>query len=139
MRNGAKRHWLPILLGGLQVFIGTGDVPAGLIFILDPSGGGLGFSPELLEGTFLRNYLIPGLVLLGVNGLGSLLGGALSFRRHRYTGAVGIVLGALLIAWIVTQVAMIGLVHWLQPLYFGLGVVEVILALLVRRRLPGSV
>lgn len=139
MSSDAKRSWLPVLLGGLQVFIGIGGVPAGLIFILDPSGGGLGFSPELLEGTFLRNYLIPGLFLLGVNGLGSLLGGVLSFLRHRYAGAAGFILGALLIAWIVIQVAMIGLVHWLQPLYLGLGIVEVILALLVRRRLPGSV
>ena len=109
-----------------------GTQRAGLIFILDPSGSGMGFSLELLEGTFLPNYLIPGLFLLGVNGLGSLLGGALSFLRHRYASEAGVALGSLLIAWIVVQVAMIGLVHWLQPLYFSLGVVEVILSWLVR-------
>jgi hypothetical protein len=61
------------------------------------------------------------------------VGGGLGLVRHRYAGEVAVALGALLIAWIVIQVAMIGLVHWLQPLYFGLGVVEVILGILVRR------
>jgi len=30
---------------------------------------------------------------------------------------------------------MIGLVHWLRPLYFTLGVVEVLLAIMVRNRM----
>lgn len=120
-------------MGALQIFIGIGGVPAGLIFILDPSGAGMGFSPELLEGTFLPNYVIPGLFLLLVNGVATLVGGALSLLRHRYAGEAGLLLGLLLIAWIVVQVAMIGLVHWLQPLYFVLGVIELVLGLLVRR------
>lgn len=130
-----RRAWLPVVLGALQAFIGIGGVPAGLIFILDPSGSGMGFSLELLEGTFLPSYLIPGLFLFAVNGIGSLLGSVLSFLRHHYAGEAGIALGALLIAWIVVQVAMIGLVHWLQPLYLGLGVIEVLLGVLVRRGL----
>jgi hypothetical protein len=53
-----------------------------------------------------------------------MVGGVLSLARQRYGGAVAMALGALLIGWIVVQVAMIGLVHWLQPLYLGLGVVD---------------
>jgi len=121
MTRTKKRRWVATLLGALEIFIGIGGVPAGLIFILDPSGSGMGFSPALLEGTFLPNYLIPGLFPLVVKGLGSLVGGVFSFLRHRYAGEAGIALGTLLI----------GLVHWLQPLYFGLGVIEVILGLLV--------
>jgi hypothetical protein len=106
-------------------------VPAGLIFILDPSGSGIGFSPELLEGTPFSNYLLPGTFLFAVNGVATLVGGVLSFFRHRYAGELAVALGVLLIAWIVIQVAMIGLAHWLQPLYFGLGVVELVLGVLV--------
>lgn len=133
MKPTGKRRWISAALGTLQVFIGAGGVPAGLIFILDPSGRSMGFPPELLEGTFLPDYLIPGLFLFAVNGGATLVGGCLSFRRHGYAGEVGIVLGTLLIAWIVVQVAMIGLVHWLQPVYFLIGLVEVCLGWLVRR------
>jgi hypothetical protein len=126
-----KGRGLSIALGVLQTFIGIGGVPAGLIFILDPSGSGMGFSPELLEGTPFSNYLLPGIFLFAVNGVATLVGGVLSFFRHRYAGEVAVALGVLLIAWIVIQVAMIGLVHWLQPLCFGLGVVELVLGVLV--------
>ena len=123
MRQG---RGLSIALGLLQIFIGIGGVPAGLIFITDPSGSGMGFSPELLEGTPFPNYLLPGVFLFAVNGVASLVGGVLSLARQRYAGAVAMALGALLIGWIVVQVALIGLVSWLQPVYFGLGVVEVV-------------
>jgi hypothetical protein len=126
-----KGRGLSIAMGALQIFIGIGGVPAGLIFILDPSGSGIGFSPELLEGTPFSNYLLPAIFLFAVNGVATLVGGLLSFFRHRYAGEVAVALGVLLIAWIVIQVAMIGLVHWLQPLYFGLGVVELVLGVLV--------
>jgi len=131
MRQG---RGLSIALGLLQIFIGIGGVPAGLIFITDPSGSGMGFSPELLEGTPFPNYLLPGVFLFAVNGVASLVGGVLSLARQRYAGAVAMALGALLIGWIVVQVALIGLVSWLQPVYFGLGVVEVVLGWLVWRK-----
>jgi len=48
-------RWPYTALGVLQALIGIGGLPAGLIFILDPSGSGMGFSPELLEPTFLSS------------------------------------------------------------------------------------
>jgi hypothetical protein len=84
-------------LGLLQIFIGIGGVPAGLIFITDPSGSGMGFSLELLAGTPFPNYLLPGVFLFAVNGVASLVGGVLSLVRHRYAGLVAMALGALLI------------------------------------------
>lgn len=111
MEKHRKRRRLALVLGRLQVFIAIASVPSGLIFILNPSGSGIGFSPELLKGTFLPNYLIPGLLLLGVNRIGSLLGGLLSFLRHRHAGEVGMALGGLMIAWFVVQLAIIGLMR----------------------------
>ncbi len=70
-------------LGILQAFIGVGAVAGGLALVLDPSGATLGVPLELLEETPFATYLVPGIVLVAVNGLGSLAGAAMSFTRHR--------------------------------------------------------
>jgi hypothetical protein len=133
--NGSKaKRKISNTLGVLQILIGVGGVPAGLILMLEPTGSGMGFSPELLAGTPFQNYFIPGLFLFAVNGLGSLVGGFLNFIRHRYAGETAVGLGILLMGWIIVQVGLLGLIHWMQPLYFGLGLIECVLGLIVRSR-----
>ena len=134
MKEKTGGRWQDTALGTLRAFIGVGGVPAGLIFILDPSGRGMGFSPELLEPTFLSSYLIPGLFLFAINGVATLIGAVMSFRRHPRAGELGVALGILLIGWIIVQVAMIGLVRWLQTHYFVVGGIELVLGWLVARR-----
>ena len=73
------------------------------------------------------DFLIPGLFLFTVNGLGSMVGDALSFARNRYAPKAAIALGAILVAWI------IGTVHWLHLLYFTLGLMELAIGLFVVR------
>jgi hypothetical protein len=127
-----KSKWLAFSLGILQAFISLGAVAGGLALILKPDGSNLGLPLEWLRGSPFSNYLIPGLVLLVVNGLGSLAGGVASFFRYRYAGEIAVALGAFLMMWIVAQVWWIGLSHWLQPLYFGFGGVELGLGLLLQ-------
>lgn len=115
-------------LGILQIFIGIGAVPAGLMFIVDPTGASLGFPLESLAGTPFRNYLVPGILLLSVNGIGSLTGAFLTLRRQMLASLAAVGLGVFLIAWIVVQVITLGPpLHWLQILYFVLGAVELLL------------
>lgn len=132
MKVPKGQRWISNALGVLQILIGVGGVPAGLILMLDPTGSGMGFSPELLAGTPFQNYFIPGLFLFAVNGLGSLVGGVLNVIRHRYAGETAVGLGILLMGWIIVQVGLLGLIHWMQPLYFGLGLIECVLGLIVR-------
>ena len=120
-------------LGVLQAFIGVGAVAGGLGLALDPSGESLGIPRELLEETPFATFLIPGIVLFAVNGLGSLTGAIASFAQHRYAGEMAIALGAFLIAWIAVQVYWFAGFHWLHWTYLGLGILEVVLGWLVRR------
>lgn len=113
------------VLGILQVFIGIGAIPAGLSLITDPTGAGLGMPMDMLAGSPFPNFLIPGLVLLTVNGLGSLVGAVLTFRRQRFAPLVAIGLGIFLIGWIAVQLIMPNLgFHWLHPTYLILGIAE---------------
>jgi len=124
-------------LGVLQAFIGIGAVAGGLGLVLDPSGGNLGMPLDLLEDTPFATFLIPGIVLLAVNGLGSLTGAIGSFTRHRYAGHAAIALGAFLVVWILVQVYWFSGFHWLHWLYLSLGIVELALGWSLRRAVRG--
>lgn len=122
------------VLGSLQAFIGLGAVVGGFMFIWDPSGAAMGIPVSLLEGSIFPDFLVPGLFLFAVNGLGSLAGAVLTFSRNRRAGSVAVTLGLILMAWIVIQVAIIRTFHWLHALYFVLGLVEALLGVLLTRR-----
>jgi hypothetical protein len=121
-------------LGAIQAFIGLGALGGGFMLVRDPSGSALELPMSLLEGSPFPDFLIPGMFLFAVNGVGSMIGAGLSFTRRRYAQEIAIVLGAILVAWIVIQVVIISSFHWLHVLYFILGVVELGIGLYIRRR-----
>ena len=121
-------------LGVVQAFIGLGAIGGGFMLVKDPSGSALGLPASLLEGSPFSDFLIPGIFLLIVNGLGSMIGSALSFGRRRSAKEIAIVLGAILVAWIVIQVAIIRSISWLHVLYFILGMVEIGMGLYIKRK-----
>jgi hypothetical protein len=89
----------------------------------------------LLENSPFVTYLVPGIVLFAVNGLGSLVGAAASLSPRRYAGELAMALGAFLVAWIMAQIYWFAGVHWLHVLYFGLGLLECVLGWSLRRAL----
>lgn len=134
MENTNVQMKLYIGLGALQAFIGLGALGGGFMLVRDPSGSALGVPLTLLEGSPFPDFLIPGIFLLAVNGIGSMIGAGLSFSRRRYAQEIAIVLGAILVAWIVIQVVIISSFSWLHVLYFILGVVELGIGFYIRRR-----
>lgn len=115
------------------MLIGVPAVGFGLLLIIDPSGGSIGLPIELLSRSPFKDYLVPGLLLLSVHGIGNVFSGVLSFRRSRYSGYAGAFFGAALAIWIVVQTVLIGF-SWLQPLYLILGIVELILGVVILRQ-----
>jgi hypothetical protein len=124
-----KKH-IYIILGIIQLFVALGALPAGYSMIVEPNGSGLGMNPGFLEGSPFHDYFIPGLFLFTVNGLFNLAGATVSFFKGKYTGLIGIGLGASLIVWITVQVLSIQMYHFLQPVYFVIGAIEIVLGYL---------
>jgi len=123
----------------LQLIIGVSAVAGGWTFAAYPDGAALGMDVTLLEQSPFASYLIPGLILLVINGFGQLAGAVTTLTKNRHAGEVAIALGLFLIAWIVLQVWWIGLSSWLQPLCLSFGILEVTLGVLIRMpRLHGS-
>ena len=98
---------LNALGGGLYGLAGARDVP-----------------PELLSGTPFSSYFVPSLILLLVVG-GSQAYGAIAVLTHARSARLAVALaGGILVGWMAVQLAMIGLLSWLQPamLVLGLGI-----------------
>ena len=121
------------VLGFLQLFIGLGAVGGGLGLVLDPGGANLGMPLEMLNHSPFSDFLIPGIVLLVVNGSGSIAGSLLSFRLNPFAAEIALALGTFLVAWIIIQVYWIHSFHWLHALYLILGILELALGWLLRK------
>ncbi len=117
-----------ISLGVLQVFVGIGAFISGAAMLLNTDGSLLGLTTEMLKNTPFQNYLLPGLMLLAVNGICNIIASAFSFTNHQYAGFLGLVLGTTLLAWMGVQVYMVGFNHIFQPLFIGIGIAEVLLS-----------
>lgn len=120
-------------LGALQALIGLGAIGGGLLLVVDSSGNTLGVPSSLLEGSIFPNFLIPGIFLMVVNGLGSVMGAALSFTKSQYTQGIAILLGVIMVFWIVIQVIIIRSIGWLHGIYFFLGIIEFWLGIYIWR------
>jgi uncharacterized membrane protein len=133
MENTKIEKKVTIALGSLQVFIGLGALAGGFGLVADPSGDSMGLPISFLDGSPFDDFLIPGIFLLTVNGIGTMIGAGLTFFRRRFAQEIAIVLGSILVAWIVIQVSIIRSLSWMHYLYFILGLLELGLGLYLRR------
>ena len=76
--------WLAVVL---EIFTAIGAIPVGLMFLADPSGGMIQMQPGWIEGTVFKTYLVPGLYLLLVNGIGMLVMRGTPASRQRSVGS----------------------------------------------------
>lgn len=121
-------------LGSLQLITALGAIPAGMGYLSDTSGGAMGVSTEMLANSPLKSFLLPGLFLLFINGLGNAAGAWLSFSGKKSAGSFGFALGVLLTLWIIIQVYWIGYGSFLQPLFLAIGLVNTYLGWRIRRK-----
>jgi hypothetical protein len=117
----------------VQILVGFWAIAGGLGLILDPSGTKMGLPQDYLADSPFDDYLIPGIVLFAVNGLGSVVGALVSLSRKRFAGDLGMVLGSFLVIWILVQLYWVAWFHWLHAVFLGLGILELGLGILVRK------
>jgi hypothetical protein len=123
--------WLAILL---QIGTALGAIPVGLMLMADPSGAGIGLPAEWIASSPFGTYLVPGLYLFAMNGVGMLAGAGLSYLRHWSAPWLMGTLGSGLTIWILVQLAIMPEVHWLQWLFLCVGIVLGFVALFWLRR-----
>jgi hypothetical protein len=107
------------------VFTAVGAIPVGIMLITDPSGAGVGFPAGWIEATPFGSYLLPGLDLFLMNGIGMLVLAALTVLRHPFAPWLTAALGTGLAIWIGVQLVVMPEVSFLQVIYGAIGLVLV--------------
>ena len=124
------------LLFILHAFVGIGGMAGGLAAITDPWQP-LGVPVEALKNSPFQNYLIPGILLFTVIGVGN-VASAVLFRFHlKFQGYVSSVFSWALVVWIIVQCIMLEAIAPLHIIFFMIGLIQAGLsaAILFERRL----
>lgn len=122
-----------IVLGILEIFVALGALFGGWNLMTDPSGKSLQMSLDWIKTSPFPDYLVPGIVLFTVNGIGSAFAAIMAFMRIRLGAWLGFFFGGFLFLWICVQVYYTGLMFFLQPLMGAIGLAELHLGILLVR------
>jgi len=124
------RTWGMYALMGVLVFQGLSGLGGGLLLVVDPTGANIGLPLESLEGSPFPDFLVPGLVLLSLLGVGPLLVTLALRRGHPWAWPASLGVGAMLLVWLAVQILVVGYQPKppLQLIYGVLGIVILALA-----------
>ena len=125
MRLSLSRRVLSSLLVALLIF-GAMSAFAGAVLAIIFNGAGVPL--DLLEGTWFSSVLVLGLILGILVGGTQLVAALASLKRRRWALLAAAVAGFAMLIWIFTELAVLGY-SWLQSVYYGLGLLELILVL----------
>jgi hypothetical protein len=107
----------------LLLFTAINAAVAGVLFIIDPSGNKMGMSVSYIKDSPFNSYLIPGIVLLIVNGLQNFIAAYFVFKKKSFASLLVIIQGILLSGWIVVQVIMVKDISPLHIIMFTIGTI----------------
>ena len=112
----------------------VGGIPSGVGMVRDPVNN-IGMPLSMLEGSPFGDYLIPGLILLIVLGVFPLMVLYGLIRRYRWAWWLALAVGAGLVIWIATEIALLGFLPGkgiVLQIVFGLVGAAIIVLALVR-------
>jgi hypothetical protein len=117
-------------LFALIAFVALGGIQGGILILRDPTGARIGFPPEMIHQLPVSDYTWPGLfLLLAYGGGGGLTLWAL-WSRKAWAARAAMGYGLTLVLWMITQLALIGLMMpVLQPVMLLIGFGILLLAL----------
>lgn len=122
----------------LLIFNGVSACFGGIGLVASPDGSVMELPLEWLGATPFKNYLVPGIILLTANGLLSLLISISVIRKSRSYELLIIIQGLILTGWIIIEILLLNLFHWLHALYGLTGLLMIITGFLIRRLLKSQ-
>ncbi len=118
MEASARPGWIKLLVG-IGLFDALGGFAGGVPFLLDPSGRLLGVNVSMFPGLPVADFLLVGLWLFAISGVGACLIAYLLWIRHPWSSPLAILQAAIWFAWIVYELVLWGassfIVPWIVP------------------------
>jgi hypothetical protein len=111
------------LLFALHIFVGIGAVAGGVAGIINPQAP-LGMPLEQLKNSPFSDYLIPGIILFTIIGLGNFLSAFMLRSKSRFNGYISSIFSWALVIFIIVQCIMLNSVHYLHVIFFIIGLAE---------------
>lgn len=112
----------------LHIFVGIGALYGGGVAVLNPVNP-LGISVDVLQNSPFSNFLIPGIILFLVVGVGNILAAAFLVKKFNYNLYISHFMGLALVGWIVVQCIMMRTINILHMIYFAIGALVTVLSL----------
>jgi hypothetical protein len=108
----------------LLALLGLGALAGGAALVAQPDGSVMHFDTTLLAGSPFSDFLVPGLILGGLFGIGSLVVAAMGLAHARPAPFLAFAIGCAQMVWIVVELAIIRELSFLHPTFFlvGLGI-----------------
>ena len=118
------------ILFALHAFVGVGAVFGGLAAITNPQSP-LGIPIEVLNNSPFNNFLIPGIILFALIGLGNIICALLFRFKSKFQGYLSSVFSWALVIWIVVQCIMLNSIAPLHIIFFIIGLIEATLSIIL--------
>lgn len=148
MRKPRRPVTFLLILSACLIFLSLMGWMGGVMMIQDPSGSLLGMQLSWLETTPFQNYLLPGVWLLVVYGLGSILilyglwvrpdwgwlNALTGWTHEHWAWDFSLLLGLVLMIWVAVQIILIPMTNPIQVVTFAVGLVLTGLPLLPEMR-----
>jgi hypothetical protein len=114
----------------LLILLGIGALAGGVALVAKPDGSVMQMPERLLAGSPFPDFFVPGLILGGLFGVGSVVVTVIGLRRWRIAPFLAFAIGCGQMIWIVVELAIMKELSVLHPIYFGLGLVIAVAAVL---------
>jgi len=120
------------LLFILVSFIAVTSLISGIILIGNPDGSMMNLPLSLLEGTPFKDFKIPGILLAFVVGGINLLAVFFNLKRGRNRYKWAMAGGLVISGWILIQMILTGVIHWLHIFYLAIGILIILFTFQLR-------
>lgn len=113
----------------ILLLLGVGALAGGIALVAKPDGSVMQFDVKLLAGSPFTDFVVPGLILGGIFGIGSFVTAGLGVARFRIAPFLAFAIGCGQMIWIVVELAIIKELSFLHPVCFGIGLAIALTAL----------